>query len=166
MVTFPQYDPEPGCVALAVAIQGQRPFIASVSTDRHASVLKDVEQAFHLKRADRTDKEAQVRLREMLYTAAYHNGVEDDAARLAAAIYWLAINHYAQGEAVKDQLSSLLAQHGTAVISVGVVGDKEAMRWGFAVGSRPADFSSIMPLDTGAQPFVVSLSPKELRTLN
>ena len=164
--TFDGFKRLPGHVTLAVAFQGQQPFLAGIPSKQHIEFLKEAESAFKLKRSDRTNKASQIRLRELAYVMVQDKGVAEAARGLATAIYWLAINHYDQGEAIRSQLSDLLAEEDCAVISVMVTGDAEGMRWGFAVGSEPLDFSDMMPLVPDTQPLVLSASPGAGRVIN
>lgn len=166
MATFDGYEPVSGHVTLAVAFQAQPPFLAAIPIAHHIDTLKEVEQAYSLRRADRTARDAQIRLRELAYTMVHDKGVADVAVGLAKLIYWLAINHYDQGAALRTQLSDLLSESDSAVISVMVVGDSEKMRWGFAVGGLPVDFSDMLPILPDTQPLFVQAPATASRVIN
>lgn len=138
------YEPEEGDVAIAVVAQGLMGAVGVLDARLLGDALEMVERNWKLTPADRADKDGQVELRGKVYALLRTDGAAALGDGLFATLYWLAANHYANGEEFRRVLSDELRTRNRAVVSIAILGDGETMRWGFSVGETVIDFTQLM----------------------
>jgi hypothetical protein len=141
-----------GKLAITVALHGMNHPISLVFDPAVIDkLLASVEKIFKLTASDRSNPQAQARLRELTQKALEmltgENGAPAEGDRplegSTGPLLWLALNHYERADTIRGSVASALRRTGKACITIQ---SDERRTWGFAVADQFVDMAGAMAL--------------------